>query len=82
MQVHVAELTLIQKTAAGSIKRRVEMTIEEALTASTEIRLIDDSDIPNTSGYPTLRGYLELEAADNFQLTHLDQSYVITYNTT
>lgn len=41
--------------------------------------IIPDSQIPNSAGYPTIKEYLELEATSGYELRHLDQSFVITY---
>lgn len=80
MQVHVATFREIQITSTGDVKARNTMTIGEAATATTSIRVDVESDNANTNGYPTLKEYLEREAADGYKLQHMDQSYIITYS--
>jgi len=54
------------------------MTISEAIVSTTEIRVMEDTDNPNTSGYPTVKDYLTLESGDGFKFAHMDQTYLIT----
>jgi len=41
--------------------------------------VIPDSNIPSSAGSPTIKEYLELEAAEGFVLKHIDQSFIVTY---
>lgn len=82
MTVHVARLMICKIDAAGN---RIDpndksTTINSMLSFSTENRVIPDAQIPSSAGYPTIKQYLELEAAGSYKLQHLDQSFVITYN--
>jgi len=81
MAIHVARLGLVHITATGSVKQHTSMTIGEAATSSSEIRVLVDSGLANTAGYPTVEAYLALEDASGFgTLRHLDQSFIITAN--
>lgn len=78
MAIHVANIGLTQVTPSGTVKSRANMTIKEAITASTEHRIIPNPSIPNTSGSPTIADYIVLEEAAGFGLAHIDQYFVIT----
>jgi len=80
VNVHVANVSLVTVNAAGVVKPRVGMTIGEAIRTNNEVRIMQDATLPHTTGYPTVKTYLELEAADGFLLYHLDQTYCITYD--
>lgn len=79
MAVHVATLTMVNVDRTGNIVIKDEATCMQVAQSSSEIRVMPDDAIPNTTGYPTVKQYLELEDADSYELRHLDQTYVITY---
>jgi len=88
-EIHVARLNLMRRTADGKFYNASSpkstngdnISVRDALTMSTEIRVMADSTIPNTANYPNVKTYLEAEAASGFLLAHLDQTYVITQKT-
>ncbi len=45
-----------------------------------EHRVIPDASVPNSANWPTVKRYLELEAAQDFVLNHMDQTNIITYD--
>ena len=45
---------------------------------STEWRVLENSNAPNSTNWPDLEAYLMLEAADGFVLNHMGQSLIIT----
>jgi len=57
-------------------------TIKECLNFTTEHRVLEDADIPNSSGFPTVKDYLEAEGGDGFGLIHMDQYTIVTQKTT
>lgn len=61
-------------------KNAASTTINQLKNTHHEFLVIPDSTIPNSTGYPTVKEYLEAEASDNFVLSHLDQTTIITYN--
>ncbi len=76
--INTVMLTLVPIDATGNVVNKNVATIGQMATTSSEIRVMPDAAYPNTAGYPTIREYLDLEAADGFLLAHLDQTYVIT----
>jgi len=51
-------------------------------STSMEFLVIPDANVPNSSGYPTMKNYIQLEANNNYVVSHIDQSIIITYNQT
>jgi hypothetical protein len=82
LQVHVANIGLQQVDTNGVVFSKQSADMKRVISASTEQRIIPNADLINTSQSPTLKSYLELEAADGFSLKHLDQTFVITEKAT
>jgi len=86
--IHVARLNLMRRSAEGKLynansSRSTDgsvVTIRDAMTMSTEVRVAADGTIPNSLGYPDVKTYLEAEAAAGFLFVHMDQTYLITQN--
>ena len=55
-------------------------TINQLKSADLKQLVIPDADIPNSANYPTVKAYLELEAADDHVVSHIDQYMIITYD--
>ena len=55
-------------------------TISTMRYTSRAALVIPADDVPNSSGYPTIKAYLKSEAASGFKLYHLDQNIIITYD--
>lgn len=81
MAVHVARLGVFTTNYNGVRidKNDPNTKIGDMLNTKLEMLVIPDSSIPNTANYPSIKTYLELEDGDNFELRHLDQSFIITY---
>lgn len=89
MQVHVATMKQVHVNAIGVVidKSAKETTYNDIMSGSSEWRVDYDSGIASTGNpagptpttYPTLKVYLEREAALGFMLQFLNQSMVITY---
>ena len=77
-QIHVARVGLFQVAPDGSIVNKNNATIKLMLQTAMDHRIVTDSSIPNTAGNPTVKTYLEAEAAAGFVFKHIDQTYVIT----
>lgn len=81
MAVHVATIRLVNVDATGQVIEKSRSTIQQVIASSSqEHRIIPDTDIPSTAGWPTIKAYLELEDVAGFTLRHLDQTYVVTYD--
>lgn len=76
--IHVARLTM-KPIRSGSVLNKESATIQEMIGASSELRIIPDSLIANTSGWPTMEAYLKLEAADGYVANHISQNMIVTY---
>lgn len=79
--VHVARVALMPVDPTGNVidKLAADTTNKIMLTASSEHRMIIDANIASTTNNPTVKTYLELEAAANFVMEYMDQNTVITY---
>lgn len=77
MEVRVAYLNLFK--VSGNSVLGENPTIAQVANSSSEIRVIEDPLLVNTTGNPTIAQYLALEAVDTFKLQHLSQTMVITY---
>lgn len=80
--VHVVSLEMVRVARDGSVYHITNTTksIKETLTFSTDWRITPDTDIPNSANYPTLKDYLNLEAAAGFAPVQVTQNTVITYH--
>lgn len=79
--VHVVSVAPFTVDAENNRIDKNDPTVQINVLKNTRIEhlIIPDSQIPNSSGYPTIKEYLELEAVSGYELRHLDQSFVITY---
>jgi len=62
----------IDKSGLGASTNTMKST-------SMEFLVIPDASVPNSSGYPTMKEYIKQEADDNYVVSHIDQSIIITY---
>jgi hypothetical protein len=81
MAIHVAIVAVGHVTPTGNVvsKNDPETTLRTMLSASQELRVLEDPDIPNTAGRPDVKTYLELEDGSGYILNHMDQTYIVTY---
>lgn len=78
--IHIANIKLMNVTRAGVVVDKNVATIGQVANSSSEPRVMEDSSIPNTSGNPSIKDYLELEAGNDYILKHIDQTYIVTYS--
>lgn len=78
--IHVATLVMKNIDSLGGVVNKETASTKELIATSSEIRVKEDSTMPNTVGFPTIKRYLELEDGDSYQLSHMDQTYIITYS--
>jgi len=81
MSVHIAYIAPMTVDAAGNVRIRSDLTIGEALGASQQLRVVEDSQIPNTVGSPTIEDYIRLEDASGYTLLYLSNTMVVTGTT-
>ena len=80
--VHFVRLGLFTVDINGARidKSGLGASINTMKSTSMEFLVIPDATVPNSSGYPTMKEYIKLEADDNYVVSHIDQSIIITYN--
>lgn len=78
--IHVATIKFYTVDSVGNIvdKNSETTTLGSVMHSSTEPRIMQDSSIPNSTNYPTIKRYLELEDAAGFKLVHLSNTMVVT----
>lgn len=68
-------------SAAGTVLNKNAATVAQMLTATQEMRVLENTTLaPNSAGYPTIEEYILLEAAQNYKVHVINQSWIITYN--
>ena len=78
---HVARVNNIPVSAmTGKTVNKNTATIQQMLTTSTEPRVMQDPQIPNTANNPTIKDYIMLEAASGYIATFVSQNMIITYD--
>ena len=82
--VHYVNTQFINVDALGNVvdKSNSSTTINKVRSTGTEHRVIPDVAIANSANYPTIKKYLELEAADGYVLNHISQNIIVTYKIT
>lgn len=80
--IHVARTGLFTVDQSNNRidKNAASTTINQLKNTHHEFLVLPDASIPNSLGYPTIKAYLESEANDNFVLSHMDQTMIVTYN--
>lgn len=80
--VHVVRVGLFTVDANGQRidKNSPSTTINQLKASSQDMLVIPDASISSSAGYPSVKTYLESEAAAGYVLNHMDQSFIITYN--
>lgn len=78
--IHYAEIGLKRVAADGTVYSisDTKRPIKNALNFTTEHRIFPDTANANTNNFPTIRQYLNLEAAAGFQIVQIGQSFIIT----
>lgn len=83
MAVHIVKMGPVRiSNATGSSMTVVGSgaTIAQVIDSSKELRVLENPNVPSSAGNPTLEDYLIAEDAAGFQLRHLDNVYIITYD--
>jgi len=80
--VHVARVGVFTVDQNGQRidKGSPNTTINQLKNTGQDILVIPDAAIPASASYPTVKAYLEAEAASDFVLHHMDQTCIVTYN--
>lgn len=78
MNIHLVRVGEFRVNASGQIIDRNVATIGEMLNVRREFLVIPSTVSPNSSGHPSIQAYLELEAADGYDVAYMDQGIIIT----
>ncbi|MEM3097453.1 MAG: hypothetical protein QXU32_01870 [Nitrososphaerales archaeon] len=82
MQVDVSTGNVINKDASAikDFRTQLQPVTTRPREWTIEHRVIEDPTIPNTTGNPTIKAYLEAEDAAGLKLVYMDQYTIITQN--
>lgn len=78
MNIHLVKTGEFRVNSSNVIIDRNIASIEDMLDARREFLVIPDAAIPNSASSPTIKAYLEAEAADGYDLAHMDQGIIVT----
>ncbi len=81
MEIHFASIGLVKTTPDGrhyTNDSAPGIAIKDALHFTQDFRVLPDNDIVSTLGYPTIKTYLEREAALSFKPTQITQTFIVT----
>lgn len=77
---HTAFLAINKRTGAVVDKSSPTTTVGDTLqTEHRHVILPDSVNAPSSSGHPTVDEYLRREALLGYELNHIDQNTIITY---
>jgi hypothetical protein len=81
-QTHTAQIGLFNVDPVGNIvdKNGPNTTIKQVLQTQQSHLVIVDSAIPNTAGNPTVKAYIEAEAANDYVVCRMSQTEITTYH--
>jgi hypothetical protein len=79
-QTRIVYMALKNVDANGNYIDKNTASIAGVLSSRLELIILPNSANANTQGYPTLKSYLVLEAAQGYVLSHMTQSQIITTN--
>jgi len=84
INVHVAIIGMVNvsNTDSSVVYSKTQNTLGQVMKSGQEPRILEDATNPNTTGNPAIKEYIELEAVDNYQVQHISQTYIITYEVT
>lgn len=77
---HVVRTSFVSTDPNGNRIDKNNTTIKTMMTANTEHRVIPDSAIASSANWPTVKSYIEAEAAIGYILAYLDQTMIVTYS--
>ena len=77
MAVHVVYTRPMQVIGNQAVDKS-DATIGQMQLASMEMRVVEDSDIPSSSGNPSIKDYLVAEDGAGFSIAHMDNTIIVT----
>ena len=81
MNVHVARVAVLNVDRAGNVVKKDDpsVSLKQQLQTSMDHRVLEDAGIPNSTGNPAVKAYIEAEAANDYVVHHMDQTMIVTY---
>ena len=79
-QTRIAFMALKNVDANGNYLDKNTASLSDILSSRLDLIILPNSANTSTQGYPTLKSYLALEAAQGYVLSHMTQSQIITTN--
>ena len=81
IQVHIARVGVFNVDLMGTVVKKDDpaVTLKQQMQTQMDHRVIEDLVITNSSGNPSVKNYIEAEAADDYVVHHIDQTTIITY---
>jgi hypothetical protein len=64
----------------GTVIDKETATIGEVMRSNTEMRIMPDDSLPNTSGSPTIQEYINLESGSGYKVVQITNTAIITDN--
>lgn len=78
--IHVVTIAVQNVDATGTRIDKNNSTIKDMLNTELRHLVVPDTNIPNSAGWPTVKRYLELEAAQDYILGDMTQTMIVTYD--
>jgi hypothetical protein len=81
INVHVARVAALNVDNTGNVVKKDDpnVSLRQQLQTRLDHRVLEDAAIANSSGNPSVKDYIEAEAADDYVVHHMDQTTIITY---
>lgn len=77
MAIHVVYVRQTQVNN-GQVVDKTNATINQVMKSSMEMRIVPDATVPNSAGSPSIKDYLIAEDGDGFNLSHMDNTIIVT----
>ena len=81
IQVHIARVAVLSVDHLGNVIKKDDpnVTLKQHLHTHMDHRVLADAAIVNSANNPSMKDYIEAEAADDYVVHHMDQTTIITY---
>jgi hypothetical protein len=78
---HVVYTNFLPVNRAGQVvdKNDPATTIKDTMETEHQHVVLPDALVPNSVGYPTIKRYLELEAAAGYEARFVGENLIVTY---
>lgn len=80
VRTHIVNLGMVNLSSTGTVINKTTATIKEVAEASSSLRVLPSSSVSNSASYPTIEDYIAAEAASDYILGTVNQSFIVTYH--